>query len=199
MGGPHRPRRARRGAPRQPVSPPARHRLAPRLADRRGPELSTYPDRCLLQPERRTLPGETEADVAAEARGLLAGLDGSARVTFFREPFEVDEGGGDRRPRGAPRERPAGDHRRPVLGGFRAVRERPACRRSFSVRAARARTPTSSGLISRLSSAARTFTWQLRASSARRIWPAVEFDHIGVPAAGQARRDALPRVEGPLA
>ena len=56
-----------------------------------GTELSTYPDRCVLQAERRTLPGETEADVAAEARGLLAGLDGSARVTFFREPFEVDE------------------------------------------------------------------------------------------------------------
>jgi acetylornithine deacetylase len=57
-----------------------------------GTELSTYPDRCVLQAERRTLPGETKADVAAEARGLLAGLDGSARVTFFREPFEVDEG-----------------------------------------------------------------------------------------------------------
>ena len=56
-----------------------------------GTELSTYPDRCVLQAERRTLPGETEADVAAEAQGLLAGLDGSARVTFFREPFEVDE------------------------------------------------------------------------------------------------------------
>jgi len=56
-----------------------------------GTELSTYPNRCVLQAERRTLPGETEADIAAEARGLLAGLDGSARVTFFREPFEVDE------------------------------------------------------------------------------------------------------------
>ena len=56
-----------------------------------GTELSTYPDRCVLQAERRTLPGETQADVAAEAHGLLAGLDGSARVTFFREPFEVDE------------------------------------------------------------------------------------------------------------
>ena len=56
-----------------------------------GIELSTYPDRCLLQAERRTLPGETEADVAAEAEALLGELDGSARVTFFREPFEVDE------------------------------------------------------------------------------------------------------------
>jgi acetylornithine deacetylase len=57
-----------------------------------GTELSTYPDRCVLRAERRTLPGETEEGVAAEAHALLAGLEGSARVTFFREPFEVDEG-----------------------------------------------------------------------------------------------------------
>jgi acetylornithine deacetylase len=57
-----------------------------------GIELSTYPDRCVVQAERRTLPGETEADVGAEAEALLGGLEGSARVTFFREPFEVDEG-----------------------------------------------------------------------------------------------------------
>jgi acetylornithine deacetylase len=57
-----------------------------------GTELSTYPDRCVLQAERRTLPGETEGDVAAEGESLLAGLDGSARVAFFRHAFEVDEG-----------------------------------------------------------------------------------------------------------
>jgi acetylornithine deacetylase len=56
-----------------------------------GTELSTYPDRCVLQAERRTLPGETEADIAAEAGALLGDLEGSARVTFFREPFEVVE------------------------------------------------------------------------------------------------------------
>jgi acetylornithine deacetylase len=56
-----------------------------------GIELSTYPDRCVLQAERRTLPGESETDVAAEAEALLGELDGSAHVTFFREPFEVDE------------------------------------------------------------------------------------------------------------
>jgi acetylornithine deacetylase len=56
-----------------------------------GTELSTYPDRCILHAERRTLPGETEADVAAEAQELLGDLHGSAQVTFFREPFEVDE------------------------------------------------------------------------------------------------------------
>jgi acetylornithine deacetylase/succinyl-diaminopimelate desuccinylase-like protein len=57
-----------------------------------GTELSTYPGRCVLQAERRTLPGETEADVSAEAQALLGDLEGTARVAFFREPFEVDEG-----------------------------------------------------------------------------------------------------------
>jgi acetylornithine deacetylase len=56
-----------------------------------GTELSTYPSRCLLRGERRTLPGEARADVEKEARLLLADLQGSARVTFFREPFEVEE------------------------------------------------------------------------------------------------------------
>jgi acetylornithine deacetylase len=56
-----------------------------------GRELSTYPEHCLLRAERRTLPGETQADVEAEARELLGELDGTARVTFFREPFEVGE------------------------------------------------------------------------------------------------------------
>jgi acetylornithine deacetylase len=56
-----------------------------------GRELSTYPESCLLKAERRTLPGETQADVEEEARQLLGELDGSARVTFFREPFEVTE------------------------------------------------------------------------------------------------------------
>ena len=56
-----------------------------------GIELSTYPDQCSLRAERRSLPGETEKDVASEARELLGDLDGEARVTFFREPFEVAE------------------------------------------------------------------------------------------------------------
>jgi acetylornithine deacetylase len=56
-----------------------------------GRELSTYPEHCLLRAERRTLPGETPEDVEAEASQLLGDLEGSARVTFFREPFEVDE------------------------------------------------------------------------------------------------------------
>jgi acetylornithine deacetylase/succinyl-diaminopimelate desuccinylase-like protein len=57
-----------------------------------GTELSTYPDRCLLRGERRTLPGETQADVEEEVRELLGDIRGVTRVTFFREPFEVDEG-----------------------------------------------------------------------------------------------------------
>jgi acetylornithine deacetylase len=56
-----------------------------------GTELSTYPDRCVLTAERRTLPGETPDQVEAEALDLLARLPGSARVTFFREPFEAAE------------------------------------------------------------------------------------------------------------
>jgi acetylornithine deacetylase len=56
-----------------------------------GTELSTYPDRCVLCAERRTIPGETQEAVEAEARELLGDLPGSARVTFFREPFEVNE------------------------------------------------------------------------------------------------------------
>jgi acetylornithine deacetylase len=56
-----------------------------------GIELSTYPDRCTLRAELRTLPGESEGDAAREAREMLGDLEGEARVTFFREPFEVSE------------------------------------------------------------------------------------------------------------
>jgi len=54
-----------------------------------GEGISTYPDRCVLQLERRTLPGETQADVEREARELLADLDGTVRVRFGREPLET--------------------------------------------------------------------------------------------------------------
>jgi acetylornithine deacetylase len=54
-----------------------------------GQELSSYPERCVLDVERRTLPGETRADLERELRGLLDGeLDGE--ITLMREPFEVD-------------------------------------------------------------------------------------------------------------
>jgi acetylornithine deacetylase len=55
-----------------------------------GVEFSTYPDRCLLRAERRTIPGESAARVEEEARGLLGDTEGSARVVFERQPFEVD-------------------------------------------------------------------------------------------------------------
>ena len=52
-----------------------------------GQELSSYPERCLLQIERRTVPGEALADVERQ----IAEIAGGARVrsTFERAPFEV--------------------------------------------------------------------------------------------------------------
>jgi acetylornithine deacetylase len=54
-----------------------------------GEGISTYPDRCVLQVERRTLPGETPEMVEREARALLGDLDGSVSVRFSREPLET--------------------------------------------------------------------------------------------------------------
>lgn len=63
-----------------------------------GHEWSSYPDGCLLQVERRTLPGEAAAKALDEARHLLHALadqdaefEGSARLVFGREPYEIDE------------------------------------------------------------------------------------------------------------
>src|SRR5439155_15501858 len=42
-----------------------------------GQEYSSYPERCLLSGERRTVPGETVEQVEAELRALLGSLDGS--------------------------------------------------------------------------------------------------------------------------
>jgi acetylornithine deacetylase len=61
-----------------------------------GQELSTYPDRCRLQMERRTIPGETPDSVLAEVRAVIDGaasgdsdFRGDASVKFVREPFEI--------------------------------------------------------------------------------------------------------------
>jgi acetylornithine deacetylase len=56
-----------------------------------GAEMSSYPARCVLGIERRTLPGETVADVEAEVDGLIAGpgLEATRRTLLVREPFEV--------------------------------------------------------------------------------------------------------------
>jgi acetylornithine deacetylase len=56
-----------------------------------GQEYSSYPARCVLQGERRTVPGESVAQVEEELASLLGDVDGEARVTFSRSPFEVGE------------------------------------------------------------------------------------------------------------
>jgi acetylornithine deacetylase len=53
-----------------------------------GRELSSYPDRCTLGLERRTIPGETRELVEAQVRALAG--NASVRTTFERAPFEVD-------------------------------------------------------------------------------------------------------------
>ena len=54
-----------------------------------GEGISTYPDRCVLQLERRTLPGETAEMAEREAGALLGDLDGSVSIRFSREPLET--------------------------------------------------------------------------------------------------------------
>src|SRR4051812_33010783 len=65
---------------------------------RGGAEMSSYPARCVLGLERRTLPGETAADVEGELGALLdacraadAELVADQRTLLVREPFEVAE------------------------------------------------------------------------------------------------------------
>lgn len=64
-----------------------------------GQELSSYPERCLLAIERRTVPGETSERAEAELSRLLAEITArdpdfraALRTTFARPPFEVDAG-----------------------------------------------------------------------------------------------------------
>jgi acetylornithine deacetylase len=63
-----------------------------------GSELSTYPGRCHLQVERRTIPGETAAQIEADIADILEiasrsdpDFVGSSLVSLVREPFEVSE------------------------------------------------------------------------------------------------------------
>ena len=74
------------------VGPPSLH--AAMLAG--GTGLSTYAARCTLQIERRTVPGETEAQATAEIQAIvdtLAAQDpdfhATVRAFFVRDPFEV--------------------------------------------------------------------------------------------------------------
>ncbi len=61
-----------------------------------GRELSTYPDRCILQLERRTLTGEDTGVALAEANEILSlvksedpEFEGAARSLFDRPPYEI--------------------------------------------------------------------------------------------------------------
>ena len=63
-----------------------------------GEELSSYPARCVLGLERRTLPGESAADVERELTSLLDAcraadpdLEAEHRTLLVREPFEISE------------------------------------------------------------------------------------------------------------
>jgi acetylornithine deacetylase len=63
-----------------------------------GRDLATYPDRCTIGIERRTLPGEGRREVERELEALLARcrkadpvLEASARTMLVREPLETGE------------------------------------------------------------------------------------------------------------
>jgi acetylornithine deacetylase len=63
-----------------------------------GVELSSYPSRCMLGLERRTVPGETGPQVEAELESLLERcrqadpeFEASHRILLVREPFEIDQ------------------------------------------------------------------------------------------------------------
>jgi acetylornithine deacetylase len=61
-----------------------------------GRELSSYPDRCHLQMERRTIPGEAPGAAAREVEDLLlrlrkedADFKGASKGMFARSPYEI--------------------------------------------------------------------------------------------------------------
>lgn len=61
-----------------------------------GRELSTYPDHCKLQVERRLIPGETKATVEGELSGMMDAIGADDpkftvehRITFYRGPMEI--------------------------------------------------------------------------------------------------------------
>jgi acetylornithine deacetylase len=53
-----------------------------------GRELSTYPDRCVLKIERRTLPGDTPDSIRSELESIVR-ESGDVRILLAREPSEV--------------------------------------------------------------------------------------------------------------
>jgi acetylornithine deacetylase len=61
--------------------------------------LSSYPDRCVLQMERRTVADESGEDAAREVNGILESLaredrefEAEARLTFARPAYEIPAG-----------------------------------------------------------------------------------------------------------
>ena len=63
-----------------------------------GTELSTYPDYCLIELERRTIPGESVETVKEEMRTLIENIDSEDKkfkakfeVSFYRPPLEVSQ------------------------------------------------------------------------------------------------------------
>ena len=54
-----------------------------------GQELSSYPERCVLRIERRTLPGDTADDVRNELEAVAQPSGASVELTLVRPPFEV--------------------------------------------------------------------------------------------------------------
>lgn len=64
-----------------------------------GRELSSYPDRCVLQMERRTIAGESGEDAAREVAAILESLqledsefEAASRLTFARPAYELPPG-----------------------------------------------------------------------------------------------------------
>lgn len=64
-----------------------------------GLGLSTYPDRCTLEIERRTLPGERDEDVTAELHGVVEearrsspGLAAKIEIVLSRPAYEIEPG-----------------------------------------------------------------------------------------------------------
>jgi acetylornithine deacetylase len=63
---------------------------------RGGQEMSSYPESCAIGVERRTIPGESVAQVEAELEAILAAagrrdpaFHATARTTLLRDPFEA--------------------------------------------------------------------------------------------------------------
>ena len=84
-------------APHELAGPPSLHAAM----IKGGQEISIYSAHCLLQIERRTVPGETVEQATAELQALIDELTSedpnfkaTVRPTFYRSPFEVDSAAG---------------------------------------------------------------------------------------------------------